>query len=237
MSSTAQLGLPLVQGAQAQKHVTVNEAFARLDGLTQLEISGAPVDPPLDPVDGQTFRVPTGATGDWTGAAGQLAIASNGGWVLMSPRAGWTAFDIALGETVAFDGVDWRALGRNPSAGGAVTSLPVREIDHDVTAGATSTTTTVIPANSIVFGVTGRVEVALTGTGTTGWSLGVSGADDRYGSGLGLGANSYALGLTGMPVTYYADTALQLTALGGDFTGGRVRLAVHCLTVTPPRAF
>jgi hypothetical protein len=36
MTETANLALPLVQPAQAQKHVTVNEALARLDGLTQL---------------------------------------------------------------------------------------------------------------------------------------------------------------------------------------------------------
>jgi len=34
MDETARIGLPLVQAAQAQKHVTVNEAFARLDALT-----------------------------------------------------------------------------------------------------------------------------------------------------------------------------------------------------------
>ena len=31
MSSTANLALPLVAAAQAQKHVTVNEAFERID--------------------------------------------------------------------------------------------------------------------------------------------------------------------------------------------------------------
>ena len=34
--NTARLGLPLLQPAQAQKHVTVNEALMRLDGLVNL---------------------------------------------------------------------------------------------------------------------------------------------------------------------------------------------------------
>ena len=36
MAKTAQLDLPLVMPAQAQKHVTVNEALARLDAAAQL---------------------------------------------------------------------------------------------------------------------------------------------------------------------------------------------------------
>ena len=46
MSETTQLGLPLLQPAQAQKHVTVNEALVRLDGLTQLVLASATVTAP-----------------------------------------------------------------------------------------------------------------------------------------------------------------------------------------------
>ena len=40
MSETSRLGLPLVQAAQAQKHVTVNEALLRIDALAQIELLG-----------------------------------------------------------------------------------------------------------------------------------------------------------------------------------------------------
>ncbi|MDJ1017900.1 MAG: hypothetical protein QNJ35_15435 [Paracoccaceae bacterium] len=44
-------------------------------------------------------------------------------------------------------------------------------------------------------------------------------------------------GLTGTPLTYYADTNLVLTAGGGSFDGsGSVRLAVHYAELTLPRA-
>ena len=46
MTDTAQLGLPLVQPAQAQKHVTVNEALARLDGLVLLTLQSQSVATP-----------------------------------------------------------------------------------------------------------------------------------------------------------------------------------------------
>ena len=237
MGNTSQLGLPLVAGAQAQKHVTVNEALAMLDGLSQLRIEGAPVAPPAGAPHGMVYRVPAGATGVWAGETGQLAIASNGGWVFVTPKTGWSAQDATSGETLVFDGVAWQAVGRNPSAGGATTASRVIEIDHIVSAGATSQTAAVLPANSIVLGVTGRVEVALAGPGLTGWALGVNGSANRYGSGLGIGVNSYALGLTGTPQTYYSNGPLLLTAEGGTFSSGQVRLAVHCLTLEPPRSF
>ena len=46
MTSTTLLGLPLVQAAQAQKHVTVNEALARLDGLVLLTLQSQSVATP-----------------------------------------------------------------------------------------------------------------------------------------------------------------------------------------------
>ena len=38
MGETANLGLPLLQPAQAQKHVTVNEALVRLDAALHLSL-------------------------------------------------------------------------------------------------------------------------------------------------------------------------------------------------------
>lgn len=82
---------------------------------------------------------------------------------------------------------------------------------------------------------TARMVMPITGVGVSSWSLGVSGAIDRYGSGLGLGSNSYAKGMTG-PLVYWAGTPLELTADAGTFDGGTVRLAVHYVELNPPRA-
>jgi hypothetical protein len=105
MDETARLGLPLLQAAQAQKHVTVNAALARLDGLLPLVIVGRDrVDPPDPAPEGAVWAVPEGATGAWTGQAGRLALAVNGGWEFVTPDRGWTAFIEAEGRSAIHDG-------------------------------------------------------------------------------------------------------------------------------------
>ena len=64
--------------------------------------------------------------------------------------------------------------------------------------------------------------------------LGVTGATNRYGSGLGLPLNSWSQGLLSAPSAVYAAQELRLTATGGNFAGGRVRLAVHWLALRIP---
>ena len=90
MPDTAKLGLPLVSPAQAQKHVTVNECLMRLDALVQLALVsvGAAV-PPASPTEGEAHSVGAGATGAWVGQDGQVAVFANGGWVFLTPQAGW----------------------------------------------------------------------------------------------------------------------------------------------------
>jgi hypothetical protein len=78
--------------------------------------------------------------------------------------------------------------------------------------------------------------VALQGAGLTGWHLGVEGSDNRYASAVGKEVNSVLVGLSGTPVTYYMPTPLLLTAEGGTFVSGRIRLALHLLELNPPRS-
>jgi hypothetical protein len=141
---------------------------------------------------------------------------------------------MATGSSYLFDGTEWIVEAAAASIGGAATQLGVGEWDQVIGAGAASLTPPIIPAFALVLGVTGRVLAAITGS-ATGWSLGVSGSPDRYGSGYGVAKDSFALGLTGSPLAYYADTPLLLSAEGGSFTGGTVRLAVHFLQLRPPR--
>jgi len=236
MTSTTALGLPLVQPSQAQKHVTVNEALVRLDALAQLTlISRSTVTPPVGPSEGASYAVPVAATGAWSGADGQVTIYVNGGWAIVSPKPGWRGWVADEGVPVVFDGNDWIAGAGSFSGNGAGLTFRVVEIDHTVTAGPSSDTSDVIPANSFVFGVTGMVLVDITGAAAT-WRLGIGGvSDNRYGSGLGLSAGSFVRGLTSEPLAYYADTPLTLTGEGGDMSGGIVRLAVHIAELGLPR--
>lgn len=234
MTDTAQLGLPLLQPAQAQKHVTVNAAFARLDGLAQLSlVSRSGTIPPVAVVDGSTYGVPVGAVNEWAGQDGKVAIATNGGWDFATPRRGWRALILDEGALAIFDGAIWREGMTTLSPSNAGLSFHVAELDQTVTAGAVSTTSAMIPANTVVIGATARVLVDITGT-LTSWSLGNPGAVGRYGTGLGLSVGAWARGMLAQPTAFYAPEPLQLDAVGGTFTGGTVRIAVHYMALALP---
>jgi hypothetical protein len=233
MSETIRLGLPLVQAAQAQKHVTVNAGLERLDALVQLRLMSASMPTPPEPADG-VYAVPSGATGAWAGHEGKVAIAANGGWEFVTPVLGWSAWIVDVGAGAVFDGSEWVAGMLSLTPSGAGISCRTVEIDHDIATGTTSTTEAVIPAQSIVYGVTGRVLEEITGDASA-FDLGIAGASpDRYGNGYALAAGSWLRGLTLSPLAYYAPTALTLTAVGGGFAGGRVRLAVHMMDLRLP---
>lgn len=227
MSNTSQLELPLLQPSQAQKHVTVNEALAKLDGLTQLVMqSVTETTPPVIAEDGTAYFLPVGSVNAWAGMDGQIAIWSNGGWTFTTPKFGWRGFILDEAEPAIFDGRVWArgALGVSPN--GAASEFHVIEFDHVLTAGASSTTSVEIPQYAMVYSITGRVKTAITGS-VTSFDVGVAGAGNRYGGGIGLSQATWFVGITGQPVTYYTDTPLELTALGGNFASGEVRLAMH----------
>lgn len=234
MSETAKFALPLLQPSQAQKHVTVNEALVRLDGMTQLTLlSVSQTTPPGGASEGDSYWVPAGAVNDWDGHAGEIAVFSNGGWVFVIPAIGWRAWIADQGEAALFDGASWVPGGIAASANRAVSGFRVVEFDQVLSAGPSVTTDVDIPQYAMVFAVTGRIKATITGT-LTDWDLGADGSVNRYGSGLGLAQGSWILGMSGQPLTYWADTPLTLTANGGDFAGGEVRLAIHYYHATPP---
>lgn len=236
MSETSQLNLPLLAPSQAQKHVIVNEALARLDGLTQMVLASRSLTaPPGAAVEGAAYAVPVGAVNDWAGQDAKVAVYANGGWVFASPKRGWRGFVADESVLVLHDGAGWRAdlLALSPS--GAATLMRIDEFDHEIGAGASSTTTQQIASGLMIFAVTARVTEAITGTLST-WQLGTAGAEDRFGSGLGLAQGSYARGMLSQPLTYWGAASLVLTATGGAFSGGRVRIAVHALDLALPGA-
>ena len=234
MADTSQLNLPLLSPSQAQKHVTVNEAFARLDGLTQMVLaSRTATTPPASAEEGTSYAVPSGAVNAWAGQDGAVATFANGGWVFAIPKRGWRGFIADESVTVLHDGSEWQAGALALSPSGAGTFLKVDEVEHVIGAGAVSTTTGQIASGVMVIAVTARVLVAVTGT-LTSWQLGSAAAANRFGSGLGLGAGSYARGMLSQPMTYWGAAPLLLTATGGVFAGGRVRIAVHYLDLSLP---
>lgn len=236
MAETYHFRLPLLAAAQAQKHVTVNEALARIDALALLRVEAVLAVAPGSAVDGECFLVASGSNGVWAGRDREVAIRSNGGWSFAVPQAGWAAWNVAAGARLVFDGVDWVAGALAVSGGGAATLAYVKEFDHVVGAGATSVTAVAIPGHAQVLGVSARVLTAISGAGIGSFSIGVAADAGRYGSGIGLAAGSYAKGITGVPVTYYVNTGLILTPNAGSFAAGLIRIAVHLTEIVPPRA-
>lgn len=111
MAMTPNLDLPQIAAAQAQKHVTHNEALARLDALVQLAVvSRALAAPPALPVEGMRCLVPEAATGGFAGQAGRIAQFDAGVWRFLAPRAGWQAFVEDEALALVHDGAGWRPL-------------------------------------------------------------------------------------------------------------------------------
>ena len=90
MSETPLLGLPLLEAAQAQKHVTHNEALLLLDAAIHLSvITRTLTAPPATPADGDRYLVATAASGDWAGHDGAIAFREAGAWRFATARKGW----------------------------------------------------------------------------------------------------------------------------------------------------
>lgn len=108
---SARLSLPYILPAQAQKHVTHNEALARLDLLVQLVLEGVDVNtPPASPAQGDVVAIGGAPTGDWAGqAAGTLASWDGTAWVFIPPQEGWVAMDNTSASLRYWDGTAWAA--------------------------------------------------------------------------------------------------------------------------------
>lgn len=104
------LSIPYIMPAQAQKHVTHNEAIRLLDVLVQLVVSDRDrTEPPESPPEDGRHIIAFGATGEWSGRAGQIAVRQDGSWTYVLPRLGWRAFVQSEGQIVIHDGAAWIA--------------------------------------------------------------------------------------------------------------------------------
>jgi hypothetical protein len=108
MDSTPNLALPYIAAAQAQKHVTHNEALRTLDVLVQLMILDRDLAaPPASPADGARYIVAAGATGAWAGQAGKVAAFQDGAWAFYAPTEGYLAWVADEDKVVVWNGTAW----------------------------------------------------------------------------------------------------------------------------------
>ncbi|MCK9917808.1 DUF2793 domain-containing protein [Microbacteriaceae bacterium K1510] len=108
MTDTSNLGLPCIEGSQAQKHVTHNDALRLLDTLVQLAVIDRDLTaPPSAPTEGERYIVSAGATGPWTGHDDAIAAWQDGGWQFSMPRTGWLSYVIDESVLVVWNGSAW----------------------------------------------------------------------------------------------------------------------------------
>jgi len=121
VDETSNLLLPYILAAQAQKHVTHNEALRRLDALVQISVVDRDLAaPPASPGDGERYIVAAAPTGNWSGHAGKIAAWQDGAWAIYEPRPGWLVWIEDDEAAVAWNGADWVAVG-----GASVNPVPL----------------------------------------------------------------------------------------------------------------
>lgn len=111
---TPNLGLTPLEAAQSQKHVTVNEAFTRIDGAVQLSVRDRKrTSPPASPQDGDRHLVAAPAEGAWLMQEGRVAAWDQGaqGWLFLTPRDGWRLWIEDEGLFAVYENAQWTVLG------------------------------------------------------------------------------------------------------------------------------
>lgn len=119
MAESAKLRIPYIAAAQAQKHVTHNEAMTLLDTLVQLSVLDKDLTaPPGSPDEGDCYIVAGAggtATGAWAGWEKRVARFIDGEWRSYLPGegdgAGWLAWVLDEDAMYRFDGTDWELAG------------------------------------------------------------------------------------------------------------------------------
>lgn len=115
------LSLPYIADAQAQKHVTHNEAIRTLDALVQLAVLDRDLAaPPASPANGDRYIVGPSPSGAWTSQADRVAAYQDGAWTFLAPREGFTAWIADEDIAAVWTGSAWVA-----AAGASVNPTPL----------------------------------------------------------------------------------------------------------------
>lgn len=133
MDATPNLDLPYIMGAQAQKHVTHNEAIRKLDALVQLTVLDRDLtEPPVSPSNGDRYIVAAGGSDAWADHDLEIAAFQDGAWAFYPPAEGWIAWLADESALVAWSGAAW------VDAGGVASVNPTSLVGVNTTADSTN---------------------------------------------------------------------------------------------------
>jgi hypothetical protein len=171
MTTTANISITLLEAAQAQKEVTINEALKRVDAL----LNNAVLDrglatPPGSPAEGDMYIVAPSATGAWASKDGQIAYFDQV-WKFIPPSAGSVLMVNDEATQYYHDGTGWRSLfnAQHTNLGDKNASFTISRNDGAYqrarfTGNITTLTLPALPAVGSSFSLT--LEIAQDGTGS-----------------------------------------------------------------------
>jgi hypothetical protein len=200
--ATTHLLLPYILAAQAQKHVTHNEALRLLDAMVQLAVlDRTRTTPPGSPADGDRHIVASGATGLWAGWDLGIAYWVDGAWTRLVPRPGWLAWIAAEAAFVGWSGTAWQALGAPVDVSDSVFSLvndadPTKKALFNLSGLSAATTRTYsLPNTSSEVAILAGTQT-FTGAKTFSGALTASGATATIGTATGTATYGLGTGAT-----------------------------------------
>ncbi|PVA07742.1 DUF2793 domain-containing protein [Thalassorhabdomicrobium marinisediminis] len=239
MSQTSsRFHLPYIQPAQAQKHVTHNEALRVLDAVMQLVVETFDATtPPPGPAIGESYGLGAGATADWAGKDTHIAVWNGASWDFVAPQEGWVGWSKQQAGQWRYDGTAWVEMSAGPvdqfginTSADAVNRLAVASqatllthdgAGHQLKINKSAETETV----SVLFqsDYTGHAEMGL--TGVTDFDIKVSPDGAGWNTVLSAAANGSDVTLAATRITLNGTaegTAVQ--AHSADGTAGRILL-------------
>jgi len=114
MLKSTNLSLPYIAPAQAQKHVTHNEAIRMLDSLVQMSvITQTDTTPPSSPDDGACYIIGPDALEAWAGKSKYIAAYRDGAWTFYVPQNGWVVWDRQDEALYVFHEENWKKVINN----------------------------------------------------------------------------------------------------------------------------
>jgi hypothetical protein len=226
--ATPRLSLPYLAAGQAQKHVTLNEALARLDGLVQSAVESRTTDAqPGAPDDGALYIMTAAATGaDWAGKAEHAVMRFEAGaWSELAVADGHLAWIKDDAELLLFDGAAWVS--------------PADDIDElqnlsllGVNATADATNKLSVSSSAVLFnhaGASAQLKVNKNAAGDTASHLFQTGFSGRAEFGL-AGSDDFTIKVSG-------DGSAWHDVLSADRTTGKATFALTALRPTELTVF
>lgn len=237
--------LPYILAAQAQKHVTHNEALRLLDAVVQLSVLDRDLAaPPATPADGDRYIVASGATGLWAGWDLNVTTWVDGVWMRLVPRPGWLAWIADEASVAVWTGTIWKLVGVPQDVSDAIFSLvndadPTKRALFSLSGISTATTRTFsLPNTSSELAILAGTQTftgnktfsgTLTASGATA-TIGTSAATSTYG--LGTGATTTGLTKTVNLGTGGASGSNTVVNIGSATAGAGGTTVVNTPTVT-----